>query len=146
MAISQVEPPQAHEILTKHPEAVYLDVRTENEFAQGHPTGAINIPVVFIKGPGQMEPNEEFLSVVEATLPKDRKLVVGCMAGGRSQRACEILEGAGYNDLTNVRGGFGGARDQSGKVVVPGWRDAGLPVSSDTADVSYQALRKKAGA
>src|SRR5713101_6832949 len=146
MPIKQVEPPQAHEILKSDPGAVYLDVRTENEFAQGHPADAINIPVVFIKGPGQMEPNEEFLAVVEATLPKNRKLVVGCGSGGRSQRACEILEGAGYNDLTNVRGGFGGARDQSGKVIVPGWRDAGLPVSTDTAEVSYQALRKKAGA
>ena len=67
------------------------------------------------------------------------------MAGGRSQRACEILEEAGYGDLTNVRGGFGGARDQSGKVVVAGWRDAGLPVSSDLGESSYQSLRGKAG-
>ncbi len=110
MPIKQVEPPQAHEILKSDPNAVYLDVRTEAEFAQGHPSGAINVPVVFIKGPGQMEPNPDFVKVVE----------------------------------TNVRGGFGGARDQSGKVVVPGWRDAGLPVSTDLSD-SYEALRKKAG-
>jgi rhodanese-related sulfurtransferase len=67
------------------------------------------------------------------------------MAGGRSQRACEILEGAGFSDLTNVRGGFGGARDQSGQVVVPGWRDAGLPVSNEVGENSYQSLRRKAG-
>ena len=122
-----------------------VDVRTEAEFAQSHPAGAINIPVVFIKGPGQMEPNDDFLAVAEKVLPKDKKLVVGCMAGGRSQRACEILEEAGYGDLTNVRGGFGGARDQSGKVVVAGWRDAGLPVSSEVGENSYQSLRGKAG-
>jgi rhodanese-related sulfurtransferase len=145
MAIQQTEPPQAHEMLKANPDALYLDVRTEGEFAQGHPTGAINIPVVFIKGPGQMEPNDEFLTVAEKVLPKDKKLVVGCMAGGRSQRACEILEQAGYGDLTNVRGGFGGARDQSGQVVVPGWRDAGLPVSNDVSDNSYKSLRGKAG-
>ncbi len=145
MAIKQTEPPQAYEILKANPDAIYLDVRTEGEFAQGHPAGAINIPVVFIKGPGQMEPNADFLSVAEKTLPKDRKLVVGCMAGVRSQRACELLEGAGFTDLTNVRGGFGGARDQSGRVVVTGWRDAGLPVSNEVGENSYQSLRRKAG-
>jgi rhodanese-related sulfurtransferase len=145
MAIKQTEPPQAQEILQSNPDAVYLDVRTEAEFAQGHPTGAINIPVVFIKGPGQMEPNDDFLSVAEKALPRDKKLVVGCMAGGRSQRACEILESAGFTDLTNVRGGFGGARDQSGRVVVPGWRDAGLPVSNEVGENSYQSQRRKAG-
>jgi rhodanese-related sulfurtransferase len=145
MAIKQAEPPQAHEVLKTNPDAIYVDVRTEAEFAQSHPAGAINIPVVFIKGPGQMEPNDDFLAVAEKVLPKDKKLVVGCMAGGRSQRACEILEEAGYGDLTNVRGGFGGARDQSGKVVVAGWRDAGLPVSSEVGENSYKSLRGKAG-
>jgi rhodanese-related sulfurtransferase len=145
MAIKQTEPPQAYEILKANPDAVYLDVRTEAEFAQGHPAGAINIPVVFIRGPGQMEPNHDFLRVAESTLPRNKKLVVGCMAGGRSQRACEILEEAGFTDLTNVRGGFGGARDQSGRVVVPGWREAGLPVSDEVGENSYQSLRRKAG-
>jgi rhodanese-related sulfurtransferase len=145
MPINQVEPPQAHEILKSNPDAIYLDVRTEPEFAQGHATGAINVPVVFIKGPGQMELNGEFVDVVAKTLPREKKLVVGCLAGGRSQRACELLEAAGYTDLTNVRGGFGGARDVSGQIVVAGWRDAGLPVSTEVGDNSYQALRRKAG-
>jgi rhodanese-related sulfurtransferase len=145
MPINQVEPPQAHEILKSNPEAIYLDVRTEPEFAQGHPEGAINVPVVFIKGPGQMELNGEFVDVVAKTLAPGKKLVVGCLAGGRSQRACELLEAAGYTDLTNVRGGFGGARDAAGQVAVTGWRDAGLPVSSEVGDNSYQALRRKAG-
>jgi rhodanese-related sulfurtransferase len=145
MPINQVEPRQAHEILRSNPDAIYLDVRTEPEFAQGHPDGAINVPVVFIKGPGQMELNGEFVDVVAKTLPREKKLVVGCLAGGRSQRACELLEAAGYADLTNVRGGFGGARDASGQVVVAGWRDAGLPVSTEVGDHGYQALRRKAG-
>jgi rhodanese-related sulfurtransferase len=144
MAIAQTEPPQAHEILSKNPDAVYVDVRTENEFAEGHPEGAINLPVVFIKGPGQFEVNAEFLLIAEQLLPKGKKLVVGCMAGGRSQRACEMLEQVGYTDLTNVRGGFGGARSAGGQLVVKGWRDAGLPVSADITQGSYQALRKKA--
>jgi rhodanese-related sulfurtransferase len=144
MSIKQVEPSEAHQILTSNPDATYLDVRTEEEFAQGHPAGAINIPVVFMI-PGRPQPNADFVVVAEKVLPKDRKLVVGCLAGGRSQRACEILEEAGYSDLTNVRGGFGGQRDASGQVVVKGWRDAGLPISHDLGNVAYAALRAKAG-
>ena len=145
MSIKQVEPPQAYEILEGNPGAIYLDVRTEEEFAQGHPAGAINIPVVFLKPGAAPQPNDSFLTVAEKVLPQDKKLVVGCMAGGRSQRACDILEQAGYSDLTNVRGGFGGARDASGAVVVVGWRDAGLPVSRELGDFAYRALRDKAG-
>ena len=144
MAIKQVEPSAAHQLLTGNPDATYLDVRTEEEFAQGHPAGALNIPVMFMI-PGRPQPNPEFIAVAEQVLPKGRLLVVGCLAGGRSQRACEMLEEAGYTDLRNVRGGFGGQRDASGQMAVKGWRDAGLPVSQDLGDVAYAALRAKAG-
>jgi len=145
MPIKQQKPVEAHDTLTKNPGAIYLDVRTENEFAQGHATGALNVPVVFIKGPGNMQLNDDFEAVVSKAIPKNTKLIVGCQAGGRSQRACDMLEEAGYTDLTNVVGGFGGQRDASGAVVVKGWRDEGLPVSSDVGDAGYQALRAKAG-
>ena len=145
MAIKQQKPADAHDTLTKNPGAIYLDVRTENEFAQGHPTSALNVPVVFIKGPGNMQLNDDFETIVEKVVPKNTKLIVGCLSGGRSQRACEILEGAGYTDLTNVIGGFGGQRDQSGAIIGKGWRDEGLPVSNDVGDAGYQALRAKAG-
>ncbi|MGH7988402.1 MAG: rhodanese-like domain-containing protein [Candidatus Binataceae bacterium] len=145
MAINQLEPPQAYEALRNDPEAIYLDVRTEAEFTEGHAADALNIPVVFLKGPGQMQVNPEFLEVAAKILPKELKLIVGCQAGGRSQRACEMLEDAGYTNLNNVRGGFGGARDATGTVIVKGWREAGLPISQETGQSSYQALRKKAG-
>ena len=145
MAIEQIEPFRAYRILTEDREAVYLDVRSEEEFAQGHPTAAINIPIFIFRGPGQPEPNPEFLVVAEKILLKDKQLVVGCMAGGRSQRACEALEQAGFQRLANVRGGFGGARDATGEVVVKGWRDSELPVSFDPEDRGFQSLRAKAG-
>ena len=144
MAIKQLDPPEAHATLEADAEAVYLDVRTEEEFEAGHPTGAINIPVMFMI-PGRPQPNPDFLTVAEKTLPKGKKLVVGCLSGGRSQRACEMLEEAGYTDLTNVRGGFGGARDASGAIAVKGWRDAGLPVTQGLGEGAYPALREKAG-
>jgi rhodanese-related sulfurtransferase len=145
MPINQQPPPEAHETLKKNPDAIYLDVRTEAEFAAGHPAGAINIPVMNRSGAGQMQLNLEFLDVAEKVLPRGKKLVVGCLAGGRSQRACEMLEEAGFTDLTNMVGGFGGQRDASGQVVVAGWKDAGLPVTNDLGDATYESQRKKAG-
>jgi rhodanese-related sulfurtransferase len=145
MPIKQQIPPEAHETLKQNPDALYLDVRTEGEFEAGHAAGAINIPVMVRSGAGQMQLNPDFVEVAEKVLPKGKKLVVGCMAGGRSQRACEMLEEAGFTDLTNVVGGFGGQRDQSGKVVVAGWKDAGLPVTTDLGDAAYAAQKAKAG-
>ncbi|MDO8433623.1 MAG: rhodanese-like domain-containing protein [Candidatus Binatus sp.] len=144
MPINQQPPPEAFDTLKKNPDAIYLDVRTEAEFAAGHPAGAINVPVMLAKGAGQMQLNLEFVDVAEKVFPRDKKLVVGCLSGGRSQRACEMLEEAGFTDLTNVVGGFGGQRDASGQVVVKGWRDSGLPVTNDLGDASYESQRKKA--
>ena len=143
--IRQVTPPEAKRILDATPGAVYLDVRTPEEFAAGHPEGAINVPV-FLKGLPGMRPNDEFLPLVEKIHAKDRPILCGCQAGGRSMKAAEILAAAGFRDVANVQGGFGGARDATGRVVVPGWRDAGLPVSTDASDtVTYEGMRRKAG-
>jgi rhodanese-related sulfurtransferase len=147
MAIRQVTPGEAHALLGANARAVYVDVRTVGEFAAGHPAGAVNVPVVFLE-PGRPgpAPNPDFVRVVEAHFPKDTPLVLGCQMGGRSQRAAEILEAAGYADLCNVQGGFGGARDAGGRVVAPGWRDAGLPVETGAGpDQSYAGLRTRAG-
>ncbi len=143
--IRQVTPLDAKRILDTTPNAVYLDVRTEAEFAAGHPEGAINVPA-FFKGFLGMKLNEEFLAVVEQCLPRERPILCGCAAGGRSLKAAEMLVAAGYRDVANVQGGFGGARDAAGNVVAQGWRDAGLPVSTEMSDaVSYEGLRRKAG-
>jgi len=131
MDIRQTTPPEAHSTLTASPGAVYLDVRTETEFEAGHPAGARNVPVVFFDpATRRPTPNPDFVATVEQTIPRATKLLVGCQAGGRSQHACELLVQAAFTDVTNVRGGFGGARDDSGRVVVPGWREAGLPVET----------------
>jgi rhodanese-related sulfurtransferase len=145
MDIPETTSTDAHEILTRHPDAVYLDVRTEPEFETGHPAGARNVPVVFFDpATRQPAPNPDFLATVERAIPHTAKLLVGCQSGVRSQRACELLAEAGYTDVTNVRGGFGGARDRAGRVVVPGWRDAGLPVETGaTPGASYADLRAK---
>ena len=133
MTIPQTTPPEAFDMLRQHPDAVYLDVRTAPEFEAGHPAGARHVPVTFFGANGQPQPNPDFVAEVEALVGRDTKLLVGCQAGGRSQRACELLHDAGFSDVTNVRGGFSGARDQTGRTVIPGWRETGLPVETGPA-------------
>src|SRR5262245_21152216 len=140
--VKDVTPAEANDLMTKE-SYVYIDVRTEPEFAGGHAEGAVNIPV-FVPGPAGMAPNPDFLPTVKGLFAAEQKMVVGCQMGGRSSRACQMLEQAGFQNVRNVRGGFGGARDPSGRVIEKGWADLALPVSKDTSDgVSYQGLRKK---
>jgi len=131
--IPQTTPTEAYDILRQHAGAVYLDVRTAPEFEAGHPEGARHVAVIFFGAGGAPRPNPDFVREVEAMLAHDTKILVGCQAGTRSQRACELLRDAGYADVTNVMGGFGGARDQTGRLVIPGWREAGLPVAQGAA-------------
>lgn len=144
MAIRQVTPDEAHKLLSDEGYR-YLDVRTEGEFADGHPATAVNVPVVFPdRATGQMAMNPDFLTTVEAHLPRDTKIVVGCLSGGRSQRAAELLTQTGYTHVVNMQGGFGGARDKTGRTVVAGWAERGLPVCKDCgAENSYAGLRRK---
>ena len=144
MAIKEITPQQAHDTLGADKSAVYIDVRTAQEFANGHPAGAVNIPVAFADPARGMVLNEHFVSVVEKNFAKDKKIIVGCQAGPRSTRAAGMLLEAGYQDIANLLGGFGGMRDQSGTVIAPGWSASGLPVSSDNGDgVSYESLSAK---
>lgn len=144
MAVKDITPQQAHEALKADPSAVYIDVRTAQEFGNGHPAGAVNIPVAFADPARGMVLNPDFLSVVEKNFAKDKKIILGCQSGMRSARAAGILLEAGYSDIANLLGGFGGMRDQSGTVMAPGWSASGLPVSSDNGDgVSYGSLSAK---
>ncbi len=145
MSIQQITAEEAHGRINQDPSIIYLDVRTVDEFEAGHPPAALNIPVV-LPNPAlrRMTPNPDFLPTVEAHIPKDAKIIVGCMSGGRSQYAAEVLENAGYQQVANMQGGFGGARDQMGRLLVPGWQDCGLPEEGgDGGAKSYETLVKK---
>ena len=144
MAVKEITPQQAHKFLTANPDAVYIDVRSEREFANGHPAGAVNIPVAFPDPTRGMTMNADFVKVVEANFTHDKKVVVGCQAGPRSNAAAGFLQQAGFANISNMVGGFGGMRDPMGKVIAPGWAASGLPVSEDNGDgVSYESLKGK---
>ncbi|MDY2940813.1 MAG: rhodanese-like domain-containing protein [Varibaculum sp.] len=71
-----------------------VDVREPSEWRQGHPLGALNIPL-----------NE--LDVRKNEIDKNRPVMVICASGMRSQRGTAILNSVGY-DAVSVRGGFSG--------------------------------------
>lgn len=142
-SLTRVSPDDAKKLIDDEG-YLYLDVRSEPEYAAGHPAGAHNVPVMHA-GPAGMQPNPDFLEVVQAVYPKDKKLVVGCKAGQRSQRAAEMLIAAGYTNIIDQRAGFEGPRNSFGAVTEPGWVAVGLPIETVTPGGSYAELKKQAG-
>ena len=145
MNVKQVDVRRAHE-LQSNDGYTYIDVRSVPEYEKGHPTGAHNVPLLhFDSASGRMQPNQEFLRVVQANYPPETKLLIGCQVGGRSSQAAQLLAASGYSDVSNVVGGFGGARDRAtGQVLAEGWLQANLPVETEgTSDATYTDLQQK---
>ncbi len=120
---------------------VLVDVRSTREFNAGHPTGAVNVPVLeHDEDTDQLVANPDFVRVMQAHFPTDTPLLLSCRSGVRSVKAGQMLLAFGYTNVTNVLGGFAGAGDGS----APGWQPAGLPVDTATpAGQSYPDLLKK---
>lgn len=98
----QIDAAEAVQIMAEEDEYIILDVRTEQEFAQGHIPGAINVPVETI---GTECPPE---------LPdKDQLILVYCRSGNRSKTASEALAKLGYSNIVE----FGGIVDWPGDIV-----------------------------
>jgi rhodanese-related sulfurtransferase len=121
----------------------YVDVRSVPEFDEGHPEGALNVPLLNAQS-GRMVPNADFQPVMLGNFAKDDQLLVGCKMGGRAAQAAAILEAAGFSKVAQVRGGFSGERDNFGKIAAPGWVDSGLPVAKQaTPGATYSELSGK---
>lgn len=76
--------------------AFILDVRTEEEVADGYIPNAKNLNI--FKGQG-------FIYELEA-LDKNKNYYVYCKAGGRSGQACAIMNEMGFENAYNLMGGF----------------------------------------
>jgi rhodanese-related sulfurtransferase len=145
-AMKEVSPQEASDLMNGDPEYVYLDVRSVPEFEAGHAKGAINIPLMHLSSAG-MTPNPEFGAVVEAALEKDAKLLIGCKTGVRSARACDLMNQMGFTNVANVRGGYVGAMDNTGRIVEPGWSMLNLPTCTECSDdARYEAISAKSNA
>jgi rhodanese-related sulfurtransferase len=140
--IKRISPQEANEKVAEG--WTYVDVRTIEEFAEGHPAGAVNIPIMHA-GAGGMTPNPDFVRVMSAAFEKDAKIVCGCKAGGRSMRAAQALVGEGFTNVLDQRAGWDGARNPFGQVTEPGWSRSGLPTEQgQPAGRSWEDMKKKA--
>jgi rhodanese-related sulfurtransferase len=84
-----------------------IDVRTPEEFAEGHAAMARNLPL------SSFDPAS--IAGTRGT-PKDGPIYFICAVGGRSAWACEVMMAAGYENVVNVEGG------------TQAWYLAGLPI------------------
>ncbi len=140
--IKRVGPKDAHALVTNDAYA-YVDVRSETEFAAGHPDGALNVPFMLM-GDGGLVPNAEFVAVMEGAFAKDAKLVLGCKGGNRSLRAAKALDAAGFTNIVDQLAGWDAARDPFGQVTEPGWSQTDLPTEDgEPAERSYAAIKAR---
>lgn len=133
MSYETKDPAGAKELLDEETGWVYIDVRTVEEFENKHVPGARNIPIAMRAANGQMMLNEDFVEVVRKHFAPDRKLILGCAAGVRSARACELLVAHGYTTTVNMSGGFSGARDMMGNIMEAGWESLGFACETTPA-------------
>ena len=80
--------------------AVLLDVRTPDEYRQGHIPGSKNVPLQSISKVADMIDN------------KSTPIFVHCLSGARSRQAAAVLKQMGYNNVKNI----GGISAYAGKV------------------------------
>ena len=76
---------------------VRLDVRTADEYAEGHIDNTINIDVL----------KDDFESKATATLPKDKTIALYCRSDRRSKNAAKILTKNGYT-VVELNSGYNG--------------------------------------
>ncbi len=98
--------PQEATLLMNHENAVVLDVREDNEYAQGHILNSVHIPLSTLTD--KMERLEKY---------RNRPIIASCMSGNRSGRACGVLKKNGFENVHNLKGG------------IIAWQNASLPLT-----------------
>lgn len=72
-----------------------VDVRSSQEYEEGHLRGAISIP------------NYEIEDKIEKIIPDKKSIIIlYCQTGRRSENAVEVLEKIGYTNVYNLEGGI----------------------------------------
>ena len=98
--------------LMNDPDVVVLDVRSADEFKDGHLEGALNID----------QAQSDFIEKAKASLTVDKTIAVYCRSGRRSASAAGRLAAEGYKAV-NLKGG------------ILAWKEAQMPVTTDTYEV-----------
>ena len=93
------------EVRGRPSDAVVLDVREPEEFANGHVPGAVNLP-------------QADLATRLDEVPRDRPVFVICQGGFRSLRAAQFLRQQGISDVASVKGGTEAWRAAGGEIII----------------------------
>ena len=76
-------------------EAILIDVRSNQEYQEGHLNGAINIPVYDIEK-----------MITKIVKNENDTIILYCSSGQRSKSAKEMLEKLGYNNVFTLKNGI----------------------------------------
>ncbi|MEK8015377.1 MAG: rhodanese-like domain-containing protein [Candidatus Parabeggiatoa sp.] len=98
--------PQEATLLINHENAIVLDVREKNEYANGHILKSVHIPLSTLSD--KMNTLEKY---------KTRPIIASCMSGNRSGRACSLLKKNDFEKVHNLKGG------------IIAWQNANLPLA-----------------
>lgn len=91
----------AKTLLDEEEDLILLDVRTPEEYAEGHLAGAKNIDY-----------NDPNFTVEIQQLDPNQKYMLYCAVGGRSGKSLRIMEEMGFKEVYNVSEGFKELRDR----------------------------------
>lgn len=103
-----LEPKEAYDMIEKNknnPSFTVLDVRTPDEYKEGHIEGAVNINY-----------NEPSFNTELARLDKKKTYLVYCRTGRRSKDAVQIMVGQGFENIFRFQGD------------ITRWKSEGLPL------------------
>ena len=95
-AVITLVPADKFKELMKDEEAQLLDVRTPEEYSRGKIGDAVNMNFF----------DADFKEQV-ATLDKSKPVLIYCAAGGRSAKVVSIMEGMGFKEIHELKGGYG---------------------------------------
>ena len=91
-AVRSITPQQAREQVDRG--AVLLDVRSEEEWQQGHLQAARHVPI-----------SRFAEQVASLEMASNTPIILHCRSGGRASQAAEILQDLGYSRLAVVKPG-----------------------------------------
>jgi phage shock protein E len=101
-----VTPDEAEKLIQQKKDLIVLDVRTSDEFADGHIAGAQNLDFF----------SSDFATKL-AALDPTKSYLVHCQAGGRSSKAVELMRQHNFGEVYHLKDGF------------HAWAEAGKPVT-----------------
>lgn len=82
-------------ILKNDRQAILVDVRSPQEYKEGHLEGSINIPLY------DLERNCQLLQD-----KKQNTIIIYCQSGSRSRKATQLLQEQSYSNLYQLEGGL----------------------------------------